>query len=239
MACGLGMPEIECLDQMSYSFVSKEDSIMVAAAKLPIPQEAQAVEKVLNKAGTAGPARQTGTAKDSGAAAKRTAPQSVKGRKAPVSASGGAAAAGGARYAAIFKAPPQERIDVIRAGISARVIGELSARLDVSKDSLSEVLGIPRATLNRKAREGKVLARDESERVLGMQALIGQVETMMEESGDPAMVAGFDAARWVAGWLKQPLRALGGQTPASYMDTVEGQKLVSNLLAMAQSGAYA
>lgn len=33
--------------------------------------------------------------------------------------------------------------------------------------------------------------------------------------------------------------SIRGQQPASYMDTIEEQKLVSNLLATAQSGAYA
>ena len=59
---------------------------------------------------------------------------------------------------------------------------------------------------------------------------------MVEESGDPK---GFDAARWVSEWLTSPLPALAGATPASYMDTFEGQKLVAELLAMSQSGAYA
>lgn len=59
---------------------------------------------------------------------------------------------------------------------------------------------------------------------------------MVSESGDPE---GFDAAHWVSDWLNTPLPALGGHHPATYMDTAEGQKLVSNLLAMVQSGAYA
>jgi hypothetical protein len=39
--------------------------------------------------------------------------------------------------------------------------------------------------------------------------------------------------------LAAPLAALGGETPGSFMDTMEGQKYVGNLLEMAQSGAYA
>lgn len=81
-----------------------------------------------------------------------------------------------------------------------------------------------------------VLSRDESERVLGIASLIGKVQTMVDESGEPT---GFDAALWVAAWLARPLPALGGATPASYMDTFEGQKLVAELLSMSQSGAYA
>lgn len=71
---------------------------------------------------------------------------------------------------------------------------------------------------------------------LGIQTLVEMVQTMVKESGDPE---GFDARLWVTTWLAQPLPALGGKTPASYMDTAEGQKLVAELLAMSQSGAYA
>jgi len=88
----------------------------------------------------------------------------------------------------------------------------------------------------RKEREANTLSRDESERVPGVATLIDMVQTMIEQSGEPT---GFDSARWVSAWLTKPLPALAGETPASYMDTFEGQKLVAKLLAMSQSGAYA
>lgn len=131
---------------------------------------------------------------------------------------------------------PQARIALIRQGIPAAMIGNLSARMGMSKESLLASLGLSRATISRKEKDAAVLSKDESERVLGVETLIGIARTMVEQSGDPD---GFDAARWVSGWLSAPLPALGGATPASYMDTFEGQKLVAELLAMSQSGAYA
>jgi len=136
----------------------------------------------------------------------------------------------------VFLSPPSERINTIKRGVPADHVNVLAERMDIAKESLIDTLRLSRATVNRKARENKPLSQDESERVLGIEYLIGQVENMVRESGHPE---GFDAAKWVSNWLKSPLPALGGQTPASYMDTVEGQKLVSNLLATAQSGAYA
>ena len=59
---------------------------------------------------------------------------------------------------------------------------------------------------------------------------------MVEESGDPQ---GFDAAAWLSTWIEEPLPALGGARPVDIMDTMEGQALVSTLLAQIQSGAYA
>ncbi len=136
----------------------------------------------------------------------------------------------------LYQVDPQARIAAIRHGIPATVVGQLSTTMGMSKEFLLGSLGLSRATISRKEREGTVLSKDESERVLGVATLIGRVQAMVEQSGEPA---GFDAARWVADWLAKPLPALGGATPASYMDTFEGQKLVGELLSMSQSGAYA
>ena len=136
----------------------------------------------------------------------------------------------------LYRVDPQARIAMIRQGIPASMIGNLSSRMGMSKETLLSSLGLSRATISRKEKDATVLSKDESERVLGVETLIGMVQTMVEQSGDPT---GFDAARWVAAWLTQPLPALAGETPASYMDTFEGQKLVAELLSMSQSGAYA
>ncbi len=136
----------------------------------------------------------------------------------------------------IYRFDPQARIAVIRQGIPASTISSLSLRMGMSKENLLSSLGLSRATISRKEKDATLLSKDESERVLGVETLIGMVQTMVEQSGDPA---GFDAARWVSDWLTKPLPALAGATPASYMDTFEGQKLVAELLSMSQSGAYA
>jgi len=141
-----------------------------------------------------------------------------------------------AETAQLYSVDPQQRIAAIRRGIPASMIGSLSSRMGMSKEALLSSLGLSRATISRKEKDSSVLSKDESERVLGIATLIDMAQTMVEQSGDPA---GFDAARWVSAWLTKPLPALAGETPASYMDTFEGQKLVAELLLMSQSGAYA
>lgn len=136
----------------------------------------------------------------------------------------------------LYRVDPQTRIAAIRKGIPASMVAELSSTMGMSKELLLGSLGLSRATISRKEKDGTALSKDESERVLGLAALIGKAQTMVEESGDPT---GFDAAHWLGDWLAKPLPALGGATPASYMDTFEGQKLVAELLSMMQSGAYA
>ena len=137
---------------------------------------------------------------------------------------------------ALYGFDTDARIALIRRGIPASTISRLSARMGMSKEFLLSSLGLSRATISRKEKDASLLSKDESERVLGVETLIGMVQAMVEQSGDPT---GFDAARCVSDWLSKPLPALAGATPASYMDTFEGQKLVAELLSMTQSGAYA
>ena len=97
-----------------------------------------------------------------------------------------------------FRADPIDRIRSIQLGIAASSVVDMARRMELPKERLIACLGLARATIDRKVREGKLLSSDESERVLGMARLVGQVQAMVEESGNPA---GFNAATWLSGWL--------------------------------------
>ncbi|SPA42643.1 conserved hypothetical protein [Cupriavidus taiwanensis] len=127
-------------------------------------------------------------------------------------------------------------IQAIREGVPASDLNRLAESMGTSKEQLIKTLDLPRATVDRKARAHQNLSSEQSERVLGMVRLVGQVQALVESSGD---ARGFNAAQWVAQWLEQPSPALGGQRPAALMDTVAGQRIVSELVARMQSGAYA
>lgn len=136
----------------------------------------------------------------------------------------------------VYQAAPMERIEWIKKGVGAINVVDLADRLDTSKEQLMKALGLPRATIDRKAKAYQNLSTEQAERLIGLSKLIGQVETMVEQSGEPA---GFDAAHWVGRWLDRPNPSLGGRRPAELMDTVAGQEVVSSVLAKLQSGAYA
>jgi putative toxin-antitoxin system antitoxin component (TIGR02293 family) len=129
-----------------------------------------------------------------------------------------------------------ERVEMVKEGLPARLLVVISEDMAMPKDKLYTTIGLARATINRKLREQQVLNQDESERVLGIARLVGQVSTIVKESGSPE---GFDAAKWVANWLDQPQPTLGGKRPAELMDTADGRSIVSDLIARMQSGAYA
>jgi putative toxin-antitoxin system antitoxin component (TIGR02293 family) len=136
----------------------------------------------------------------------------------------------------LFRTTKIERVKILKSGVPARYTRVLAQGMSVSKEKLYATVGLTRATVDRKVQKDDLLNADESERVMGIARLVGQVQTMVEESGNPR---GFEAARWLAGWLDRPLPALGGKLPAEFMDTADGRALVSDLLAQQQSGAYA
>lgn len=141
-------------------------------------------------------------------------------------------------FAEAYLAPGISIVERVRVGVPAREVMELSTRMGFAQSRIVEMLDIPSSTLRRKMKNMEVLDKSSSERLIGLERLIGQVEVMMKESGDETR-QDFNAASWVAGWLEQPMPALGGRKPGDYLDTNEGQRYISQLLGQMQSGAYA
>lgn len=136
----------------------------------------------------------------------------------------------------VFRGGPTSRIDLIKGGVHATEVARIAQLMDRSKEQVSKTLGLAVSTVDRKAKANERLSTEQGERVVALAKMIGQVQTMVEESGNPE---GFDAAQWLASWLERSVPALGGRCPGEYMDTAEGRELLSQLLAMTQSGAYA
>ena len=130
---------------------------------------------------------------------------------------------------------PSEKVDEIKRGIPAHRIGSLAVEMSVSQTSLLNAMGLSRATVHHKANKMALLSKSESALVLGVESLIGQVQVMGAKSGDGSA---FDPAKWIGRWITSPNATLGGEPPSFYMDTVEGQKMVAQGLAMSQSGAF-
>jgi putative toxin-antitoxin system antitoxin component (TIGR02293 family) len=139
-------------------------------------------------------------------------------------------------YSLVYHATPLERVAMIKRGVPASEAKSMLAHLAISQSVAFQALKLSPATVNRKAAQHQTLSADESERVIGLARLIGQLEAMIEASGDPE---GFDATAWMSRWLREPLPAFGGVPPVELMDTMEGQAMVSKALEQTQSGAYA
>ena len=138
--------------------------------------------------------------------------------------------------ATLYHTTGLDLVQIIRKGVPAASLAHIVRKMDIPKERLYASLRLPRSTVDRKIRNNDTLSAEHSERVIGLARLIGQVEVLVAQSGNPQ---GFDADRWVGEWLDRPLPVLGGAKPADFMDTMQGQELISQLLAQSQSGAYA
>jgi hypothetical protein len=69
----------------------------------------------------------------------------------------------------------------------------------------------------------------------GRDRLIQQVERLLRESGNSEP---FEAAAWLERWLQRPNQALGGAAPELYLNTPEGEALLSSLIGAMAAGSY-
>jgi len=135
----------------------------------------------------------------------------------------------------LFHASPVDRVDVIKAGVPAKRVKLFIRELHVDQRVMFGALNLKTATVNKKAAKNESLSAEDSERVVGLAKLVGQLEAMIDESGDPT---GFNATEWLSTWLREPLPSLGGRKPIDLLDTMEGQAIVARSLAQIQSGAF-
>lgn len=151
----------------------------------------------------------------------------VSGRKKRVLSAG--------KFEKIYRAGRLERVRVIKAGVAPAAVKDIAVAMGSPQEVVIKNLGISRSTWARKRSQQVPLEQHASEKVMGLAALIGQVESLVKEQGEPK---GFDAAKWLQGWIEQPVPALGGRRPAELLDTREGQQIVSGLLDAIRAGAY-
>jgi hypothetical protein len=123
----------------------------------------------------------------------------------------------------------QERIELVREGISRRALSEVAAALNWSAPQLEAYLKA------KPSGSSKRLDTYSSDRLLGLHALILQIARMVDDSGTPNA---FDAGLWLGTWLTTPCNALAGKAPGSYLDTHEGIRLLESLITRMESGAY-
>ena len=141
----------------------------------------------------------------------------------------------GRTFAQVYRAQPLARIEVIKRGVAATAVDGIASAMGSPQETVIRNLGISKSTLARKRQQRAPLEKEQSELVVGLAKLIGQVAALVEEQGDST---GFDAAKWFHRWAEEPVPALGGRKPEELLDTKEGQQVVANLLETIRAGAY-
>ena len=130
-----------------------------------------------------------------------------------------------------------ERARLVKQGLPARAVQEMSAAMGLPRDQFMRAVGLARSTVERKIAARGQLSESESEKLVGLSRLIGQVDAMVRQSGEPP--PRFSAARWFSAWMAEPVAALGGACPQELLDTADGREALGNLLLQMQNGVYA
>ena len=109
-------------------------------------------------------------------------------------------------------------LEQIRGGASTSILSELKQRLGISDLELVAVVGIPRQTLLRRLKQGR-LTRHESDRAARLARVYNAALEFYDYRHDATVR-----------WLKHPNPALQGETPLERSDTDRGAEEVITVL---------
>ena len=138
---------------------------------------------------------------------------------------------------AVAGATPLQMVEIERQGVMGTFIKDLSVRMGVPTSRIFTILGVPKATAEKKAAAGEWVRGSGGQAAVGMVKLLGIAQAMVANSTAPE-AKGFDAAKWLGQWIEQPQGALGGHKPADLIDTPSGVEVVARLLGAIESGSY-
>lgn len=134
-------------------------------------------------------------------------------------------------------ATPMQRVTAERQGVAARLVKELANEMEIPAIRMFKIIGVPKATAERKAEKNQAISGGGGQAALGLLNLLGIAQAIVADSTDERAKT-FDVAKWLGRWIENPQPALGGRKPADLLDTPTGMDVVARLLGSLQSGAY-
>ncbi len=137
----------------------------------------------------------------------------------------------------IADATPMQLVEVERCGVKGRFIKDFSKHIGVSAVRFYEILGVPKATVEKRSAEGTEITGAGGQAAVAMAKLLAKAQEIVGNSTSPA-AKHFDAAKWLGQWIERPQPALGGRRPAELIGTPTGVEIVSRVLGAIESGAY-
>jgi putative toxin-antitoxin system antitoxin component (TIGR02293 family) len=137
----------------------------------------------------------------------------------------------------VARATPLELVEIERQGVLGSFIKDLSKRMEIPSSRIFAILGVPKATAEKKAAAGERVEGRGGQAAIGMVKLLGIAQEIVANS-TASEAKTFDATKWLGQWIERPQPALGGRKPADLLDTPTGIELVARLLGSIESGAY-
>ena len=137
----------------------------------------------------------------------------------------------------VAAATPIQLVEIERAGVQGTLLKDLSRRMEIPSSRIFAMLGVPKATAEKKAAAGEMVAGRGGQAALGMVRLLGIANRIVANS-TAKEARSFDSAKWLGQWIERAQPSLGGRKPADLLDTPTGVEVVARLLGSIESGAY-
>ncbi len=137
----------------------------------------------------------------------------------------------------VAEATPLQMVETERQGVAGSYLKDLAERMGVPAVRMYAMLGVPKATAEKKAAAAEKLGGSGGQAALGLARLLAIAREIVAES-TAADVRGFDEAKWLGNWLELPQPALGGRRAADLIDTPTGLDVVRRLLGAIASGSF-
>ena len=137
----------------------------------------------------------------------------------------------------IALATPMQLVQTERAGVVGSLIKDLSRRMEIPSTRVFRILGLPKATAEKKAAAREMVSGRSGQAAIGMVRLLGMAQEIVRDS-TARDAQGFDAAKWLGQWIERAQPALGGRKPSELLDTPTGVEVVARLLGSIRSGAF-
>lgn len=135
------------------------------------------------------------------------------------------------------KATPMEIVEVERHGIDSIFLKDLSKHMDIPAVRIFDIVGIPKATAEKKVASKETISGAGGQAALGLARLLAISRGIVDNS-TAAEAKDFDVGKWLGQWIERPQPALGGRKPADLISTPTGLDMVARVLGAIESGAY-
>jgi putative toxin-antitoxin system antitoxin component (TIGR02293 family) len=134
-------------------------------------------------------------------------------------------------------APPMRIVGTERHGVRGRLLKDLARELGIPTVRLYDIVGIPKATAEKKAMDDEIVSGAGGQATLAIIKLLGMAKTIVDRSTSPD-AKDFDVTKWLGDWIERPQPALGGRKPSELLATPTGFEIVARTLGALESGAY-
>lgn len=136
----------------------------------------------------------------------------------------------------VKECPPIRLYNVVEQGVPTYVVLLLAGAFGNTAASVMSLIGVSETTFRRKEEAREPLPEVAGHRVMGFLRIVATLQRLLQESGDPKLMADFDLEGWVSEWIRNPLPELDGKTPAEMLRNPEGQRAVEELLDRMRGG---